>query len=310
MNIIEVLSALFSFIALYSISTFVFFNQKRNRVNVWFFILMNTLSGIFLSIFLTSIPVLNIFGNYSMLVWKTLCLFLLCALPFILFAYINAKTRFQRNNWVVYGSFAVIATKSIEISLIWYSAFPLLEREVILISSAAVSALLCLVIVLSVKEKSTFFLKGALLGMITTPVLALLWFPALIISLFVFGLLLFVDLRRHNAKVLHQKEIANFVTSNTQDGIIVTDASRKIIYCNKQAREFLGLTVLNSNGEALENVISLEAEHLWESGKKRGVLVIMHFKEEKVKVVATFSEIKRRNKTRGFLLVFSPLREA
>lgn len=310
MIITTLVAKLFSFICLYILSVFVFFNQKRNRVNVWFFILLNTLSGIFMSCFLHSLPSLNVFGSYTHIVWDSLEMFLLSILPFVLLAYINAKTRFHQTKWIMYSSLAVMILLSAQVSLLWAESVIGISRQSLMLLSISVASALSCVVVCRSDISPSVYIKIGLLTMIVSPILGMLDLRFAYAALLLFGIFLFLDLRKFNSKTLHQKGIAGFIFENTNDGIVLTDKERKVIFCNKVAREMLNLTILNSNGELLENVISLVSGDLWTSIRKEVVAVKFNPIGESDEVVATFSEIQRKNKTRGYVLVFNSKREA
>lgn len=299
------LQPLFFFILLYSLSIFVFFNQKRNRVNVWFFLLQNTIGLLFLFCFFKQLPSLAPFGEFSEIFWESTELFMLGALPFILLAYINAKTRFQHNKWIVVGSFVLMGFLSSEMALLWSGELYGLTRQTVMLFSVSLSSAIASIVLFNSILRSSIYIYIGLFLIMLTPIASYFHVGLLYPFFLVFGVFSFFDLRRHNAQLLHQKEVANFIIGNAQDCILVTDSNRKVIFCNKYAKQELGLTLLNSNGEQLESVINLAPDTLWETSKKALVMVNIPFKNESKEYEVTFSEIKRNNKNRGYVLLFS-----
>lgn len=304
MSVIEILIQLFCALSLYGLSVFVFFNQKRNRVNVWFFILLNTLSGIYMFCFLHNIPSLNIVGEYSLIMWESLETFFLSILPFILLAYVNVKTRFQENKWIMYGSFLVLSFLSAEISMLWSDTLFDINRQAWLMLSISAAFSVCLYVVSRTPDLSSIYIKLGLGVMIISPVITSLELSYVYVSLYIFGVLLFVDLRRYNAKTLHKKEVAQFIVNKTADAIIVTDVDDTIIYCNKNARVRLGLSILSSNGAYLDSIMSLNSGKEWELVKRAKLKVDFNVLNKTEDLIITFSEIKRKDKVKGYVLIF------
>jgi hypothetical protein len=230
---------------------------------------------------------------------------MLGALPFILLAYINAKTRFQHNKWIVVGSFVLMGFLSSEMALLWSGELYGLTRQTVMLFSVSLSSAIASIVLFNSILRSSIYIYIGLFLIMLTPIASYFHVGLLYPFFLVFGVFSFFDLRRHNAQLLHQKEVANFIIGNAQDCILVTDSNRKVIFCNKYAKQELGLTLLNSNGEQLESVINLAPDTLWETSKKALVMVNIPFKNESKEYEVTFSEIKRNNKNRGYVLLFS-----
>lgn len=291
-------------IIIYSLSAFVFFNQRRNRVNVWFLILMNTITGIFFFCFLNCVPSLNFIGDLFFVMWDSLKLFFLSLFPFALLAYINAKTRFKETRWVMYGSIVILALISAEVSMIWSVTFNSVSKYAVMMVSVSVAAIVSSYIVFKQSKYASLYIKVGLALLVLSPFWAYLRAENIYIMLFVFGILLFADLRKYNATTLNKKQVARFIIENTDDALIVADKDRKIIFCNKNARKKLGLSILNASGEYLESIVSLESGEPWQPVKKTRVKVDLNQLMTTEEFVITFSEIKRKDVLKGYVLIF------
>lgn len=119
------------------------------------------------------------------------------------------------------------------------------------------------------------------------------------------GLFYYLDFRVYLNRSLNQKEVVEFISHYSKDGVILLDEHERVIYSNKNARTYLNLSYITINGENLDKLIKF---YLTQDKWLRNAIVdgkTIPDKQVKSYIISSF-QLNRKDGLEGKIIIFRP----
>jgi hypothetical protein len=115
----------------------------------------------------------------------------------------------------------------------------------------------------------------------------------------------YLDFRLYLNRSLNQKEVVEFISHYSKDGVILLDENERVIYSNKNARTYLNLSYITINGENLDKLIKF---YLTQDKWLRNAIVdgkTIPDKQVKSYIISSF-QLNRKDGLEGKIIIFRP----